>query len=191
MTALIAGGFALLGVRWTQRHGAEQRRLDLHEKRRVEQRDALVDVLLTGREWSRATRRLIAAAHFARPEGQRPAQTLVDMYRELAAAHERALWTARVVVSDSNVWSLLPQLADHNEAVTRAMLDVLGRLEFSEGDDANEWDQNAGLTLSRVDASFVQMEKLTRWVMVEEQPPERRRRHFSSRRTTDKSPPPP
>jgi hypothetical protein len=69
------------------------------------------------------------------------------------------------------------------------MVDVLGRVEFSEGEDANEWDQHAVRVLGVVDAGLVQLEKLTRAAMVEDRPPERRRRHFWSRRATDALPP--
>ena len=83
-------------------------------------------------------------------------------------------WTARVVVSDPDVWSFLPQLADHNEALIGSMADLLGRVEFSEGDDANEWDQHAGLMLDMVDGGLVLLEKLTRRATVGERPTERR-----------------
>jgi membrane protein implicated in regulation of membrane protease activity len=49
VTAVIAGGFALLGVRLTQRHAAEQRRLDRIEDQRAEQRATVVDLLAVGR----------------------------------------------------------------------------------------------------------------------------------------------
>ncbi len=168
ITGVITATATLTGVWLTQRHAWKTRRLDRQDARRLEQRDALVEVLLTGREWSRAISVLINHAHFARPSGERPPQARVDRYRELAAAHERSLWTARIVVSDSTVSSLLPQLAEHNEAVVLAMLDVLGRVEFSEGEDANDWDHHAVRMLRMVDEGLVQLEKLTRQAMVYE-----------------------
>ncbi|ADB76081.1 hypothetical protein Gobs01_03622 [Geodermatophilus obscurus DSM 43160] len=44
LTAIVAGGFTVLGVRLTQRHAAEQRRLDRLEGLRVERREALVEL---------------------------------------------------------------------------------------------------------------------------------------------------
>jgi hypothetical protein len=52
VTALLAGGFALLGVRLTQRHAAQQRRLDRMEDHRAEQRAAIVELLAAGRTWA-------------------------------------------------------------------------------------------------------------------------------------------
>jgi hypothetical protein len=54
VTALITATATLTGVRLPQRHAVEQRRQDRVEDRRVEQRTALAEVLVTGREWTRS-----------------------------------------------------------------------------------------------------------------------------------------
>lgn len=49
-SGLITASATLLGVWLTQRHAWRMRPLDRHEERRVEQRDALAEVQLTGCE---------------------------------------------------------------------------------------------------------------------------------------------
>src|SRR3712207_4287808 len=91
VTALIAGGFALLGVRWTQRHAAEQRRLDRLEERRREQREALVEVLATGREFVTSLEGVILRASVATDDVAFANSPAVDQHGPLLKAHRRAL----------------------------------------------------------------------------------------------------
>lgn len=102
VTAAVAGGFTLLGVRLTQRHAAEQRRLDRLEDRRVEQRQALAEVLVTGREWVTNLNGLAISAAMLPVEGftKNPG---FEANTDLQRRHARALLTARLVVADLEV----------------------------------------------------------------------------------------
>jgi len=117
VTALLAGGFALLGVRWTQRHAAEQRRLDRLEDRRVEQREALVEVLATGREYVTSLQAVMLGASVPRDDVNFANSPGVDAHGPLDKAHRRSLLTARLLVRD-------PRILEH---VTRLSL-VLDKL---------------------------------------------------------------
>jgi hypothetical protein len=104
VTALITASVTLAGVRLTQRHATALRRLDLDEKRRAEQRGALAEAIVTGREWTR-----IGYVPLAPPE------FILDARYN---AHARALLVARLVVSDAQLRHHLVDLTKHLDGLT-------------------------------------------------------------------------
>jgi hypothetical protein len=124
VTALLAGGFALLGVRWTQRHAAEQRRLDRLEDHRAEQREAVMEVLATGFEWGRRAN-VVATRAAQEDESTLTKSSEFESYRSLAEVHRRALLTARLVVRDEQVHSHVKSLSRSAEGVPRRVRRVI------------------------------------------------------------------
>ncbi len=105
----------------------------------------------------------------------------MERYTELARAHERAIWTARMIVDDSQISALLPTMADQSEGVMARVRDVLARRKFSGQDAAGEWLENATFALAFVTGGLSLLETLTRERLAEDLPP--RRRRFRLRRS--------
>jgi len=141
LTALIAGGFTVTAVRLTQRHAADQRRLDRLEDRRVEQREALVEVLATGREFVTSLNAVMLAAGMTGSAADFASTSVAEAHGPLLKAHDHALLTARLLLQDpvviehvtrmslamKNMPELLPPLMKSAKAHGRAQPEVIGR----------------------------------------------------------------
>ncbi|ADB74229.1 hypothetical protein [Geodermatophilus obscurus] len=175
VTAVLAGGFALLGVRLNQRHAAEQRRLDRHEDRRVEQREALAEVLATGREYKASLDAVILRAMVAVDAvafGNSPA---VDGHGPLDRAHSRALLTARLVLRDPPVLAYVTRMSELMEEIPKQLPPILNSAKAN-GKRADV--EAAGPALQRAAGygkALDMLERITRERVVDD-PQEARRR---------------
>jgi hypothetical protein len=193
ITALVTGMVTLIGVGLTQRHAATLRRLDRQEARRVEQRVALADVLVQGRQWAWVLSDLAEKATKGNFEpvgtfvsGERV--TLDDLDRQLQhlrpaqEAHSRALLTARLVVRDEQVRKYLSDLS----ARTTKVIQLTRHLESVAEDASPGFARNLGPPLRDEARDYLRrlvgLEQLTRQRVVEDPPPNPPRRRLWPRR---------
>src|SRR4051794_15476003 len=87
ITGLITATATLTGVWLTQRHARRMRLMDRHEECRAEQRDALAEVLATGREWAGM---LLTMVQSATLYGDPPDVQVASQHRVLLETHLRA-----------------------------------------------------------------------------------------------------
>jgi hypothetical protein len=173
VTALMAGGFALLGVRLTQRHAAEQRRLDRLEDHRAEQRAAVVDLLAVGRSWAHSLIALLHVAHEMTPEAMTPeaaqASWAFREYLRTDELHTRALLAARLLVRDDPVREAaknVSELANASPTLVRANLGV----------NAPEVTAVAVAAVDAYRDALLDLERVTRERLVDDPQEVRRRR---------------
>lgn len=167
VTALIAGGFALLGVRWTQRHAAEQRRLDRLEDRRVEQREALVEVLATGREFVSSLEAVILRASVASDDVAFANSPAVDQHGPLLKAHRRALLTARLILRDPPVLQYVTRMSELVDEIPKHIPPILDSAKAhgrAKVDDMGPALQRSGIYTRALD----ELERLTRERVVDD-----------------------
>ncbi len=167
MAAVIAGGFALLGVRLTQRHAAEQRRLDRHEDQRAEQRATVVDLLAVGRAWAHSLIACTRAVYEMTPEAASHSWAFQE-YLRTDELHTRALLAARLLVRDEPVREAVKQVSDLANASPMLVRANLG---------VNDLDL-ANVAVAAVDAyrdALLDLEWVTRERLVDD-PQEVRRR---------------
>lgn len=112
LTAVITAGATLLGVGLTQRHATTMRRLDRHEEHRIEQRKAVADVLVTGREWVSSLESVMLVAGLLSDSIVFSQSLAVDKHGPIRTAHSGALVTARLVIRDSDVLTCVRRLSD-------------------------------------------------------------------------------
>ncbi len=173
VTALLGGGFALLGVRWMQRHAAEQRRLDRLEDHRAEQREALVDVPATDFDWGRRAN-AVATRAAQEDESTLTESSEFERYRSLIEVHRRALLTARLVVRDEQVRGHVKSLSDSAAGVARKVRRViLARGGVDGGADMARHEARTAI-IAHVEALY-ELEQLT-WDRMVDDPQEARLR---------------
>ena len=173
-TALLAGGFALLGVWLNQRNTAEQRRLDRLEDRRVEQREALAEVLATGREFKVSLDAVTLVAMVGTSDVAFANSSAVERHGPLMRAHGRALLTARLVLRDPLVLAYVTRMSELMEEIPKHLPRILDSARAN-GDRADV--EAAGPALQRVAAygtALDTLERMTRERVVDDPQPERR-----------------
>ncbi|MGR7023753.1 hypothetical protein [Geodermatophilus sp. URMC 62] len=174
IAALIAGGSALLGVRWTQGHAAEQRRQDRHDERRVEQRTALVEVLVTGREFALSVQAVMMRASVS-TDGMGSANApAVDRHDPLNQAHHRALLTARLLVRDPVVLDHVTRMSKTAEKLPEQFMLLLRSAE-AHGRAKPEVVARARGQADAYDTALNELELLTRERVVDDPQEDRRR----------------
>jgi hypothetical protein len=120
ITAVVTAAATLLGVWLTQRHAAAMRQHDRNEQRRVEQRTALAEVLVTGREWAESLDAVTLMSAVSGDSTVAGLSSAMDRYQALERTHLRAPVAARLVVRDHHVGSRLVALS--NEAAELPIL---------------------------------------------------------------------
>lgn len=110
ITGLITATATLLGVWLTQRHARRVRLLDRHDERLIEQREALVEVLAAGREWT-ASQEAVAMVAAELTTDALTETWVFQRHNPLDLAHSRALLTARLVTRDPEVRAALDRLS--------------------------------------------------------------------------------
>jgi hypothetical protein len=189
VTALVAGGFTLLGVRLTQRHAAEQRRLDRLEDHRVEQREALVEVLVTGRDYARSMRDF--ANHHAvyepsenqfrtREELRRTLRERADppavaAYRHNYRAHRQALLTARLLVRDPTVLDYVTRMSLDLDELPEPFVELMTSAQGNQGRADQEVIERAFDAEPKYAKVLDELERLTRERVVDDPQDVRRR----------------
>ncbi len=176
ITGVITATATLLGVWLTQRHNVRMRLLDQHEERRVEQRNALADVLLTGREMEVSLNRLLYTAVRASDHEDFRASKGFVAYRAAYDAQLRALLTARLIVHDPQVLDHMHQLTEPVHKAVEAVMTLVENTE-QQGDLGNPalFGAEAFGRIRAYKQELEHLERLTRERVVQD-PQEVRRR---------------
>ncbi|GAB3194969.1 hypothetical protein GCM10027261_14130 [Geodermatophilus arenarius] len=174
ITGVITATATLLGVRLTQRHTLAMRLLDRQEQRRVEQREALAEVLVTGREWVHSLGAVTTAAERADVLALVRTPALKD-HPSRAVAHGRALLTARLVVRDPLVRAKVVWLSDRVTDLPSRLARVI--VTQQDGDGATDPDAVKAVRrqASAYRDALNDLERLTRERVVDDPSDVRRR----------------
>jgi hypothetical protein len=122
ITGLITATATLTGVWLTQRHARKMRRLDRLDARRVEQREALAEVLVMGGELQNKLVELLFAAHKYPTWAALGRSQPFLSYAEAARLHERALVVARLLIHDEQVRDHVERLEGLSEDPLRPLV---------------------------------------------------------------------
>ncbi len=171
ITGVITATATLLGVWFTQRHARMMRLLELSEERRLEQRDAVVEVLVTGCEWAAM---MLALAQNARHYGGEVSPETATQHRVLAVAHQRALQLAELVARDQQVLACVHSLVKliNSDGMTASLMAVSGA---SEGHIEEETLTDVRTRVSTYADTLSRLQQLTRERLVDARPNDGRR----------------
>lgn len=107
---LITGASTLIGVALTLQYTRWQKRGEVREERRAEQRAAIVEVVVTGREWIRSHQGLLIMAA-VEPDIVKLSQTsAMNQYAITQRDHQRALGAVRLILRDRDLRNAVEEL---------------------------------------------------------------------------------
>jgi hypothetical protein len=174
VTGLVTGAVTLTGVGLTQHHDTALRDLDRQEQRRVEQREALAEVLVTGREWALSASSVMMTAGLLGDPIEFGKSLAVEQHGPVNTAHRRALVMARLVVREPQLFAYVTRMSELSDEMPKH----IGRVHSSAKQLGKATDEALASALRHVtvyEQALDGLEQLTRDRVVNEAPARRRR----------------
>jgi hypothetical protein len=176
ITGLITATATLTGIWLGQRHAWKMRRQDRHDERRVEQREALAEVLASGREFKVSLDSVILRASVATDFVEFANSPAADQHGPLLKAHSRALLTTRLVLRDPPVLAYVTRMSELVEEIPKHIPPILDSAKAN-GQRADVEAIGPALQQAAVyGRALDELERLTRERVVEDPQEARRRR---------------